>query len=147
MPVATRRWNDPVEPGDGFRVLVCRYRPRGVTKQAETGLWEAWMPDLGPSRELHAAYWGKASAGGARLPWPEYRRRYLEEMMHPSGRGVAMLAALAARVAAGETVTLLCSSACTDSERCHRTLLAALVEKAAVRLAARPRSGARPSRP
>ena len=35
--------------------------------------------------------------------------------------------ALAARVAGGETVTLLCSSACTDPSHCHRTLLARLI--------------------
>jgi hypothetical protein len=35
---------------------------------------------------------------------------------------------LARRVAAGETITLLCSSACTDPKRCHRTLLEQLVE-------------------
>lgn len=41
------------------------------------------------------------------------------------------LRALANRVAAGETITLLCSSACTDEHRCHRTLLKALVERRA----------------
>jgi uncharacterized protein YeaO (DUF488 family) len=126
MPVRTKRWNDPVEREDGFRVLVCRYRPRGVRKDDEP--WEAWMADLGPSRELHAAYWGKS---GTPIGWPEYRRRYLEEMMQPSGRGAAMLGALAARAAAGETLTLLCSSACTDPERCHRTLLKDLIDRAA----------------
>jgi uncharacterized protein YeaO (DUF488 family) len=126
MPVRTKRWNDPVGPEDGFRVLVCRYRPRGVRKDDEP--WDAWMADLGPSRALHAAYWGKT---GEPIGWPDYSRRYREEMMHPSGRGAAMLGALAARVAAGETLTLLCSSACADPERCHRTLLAALVERAA----------------
>ena len=35
-------------PGDGFRLLICRIRPRGVSKQKET--WSAWWPDLGPSR-------------------------------------------------------------------------------------------------
>ena len=30
-------------------------------------------------------------------------------------------------VVPGETITLLCSSACTDPARCHRTLLAGLV--------------------
>jgi hypothetical protein len=35
---------------------------------------------------------------------------------------------LARRAAAGETITLLCSSACDDPARCHRTLLARLVE-------------------
>jgi hypothetical protein len=44
-----------------------------------------------------------------------------------------MLGALAVRVAAGETVTLLCSSACVDADRCHRSLLAELIERAADR--------------
>jgi len=34
---------------------------------------------------------------------------------------------LARRLASGESITLLCSAACTDPERCHRTLLAALL--------------------
>jgi uncharacterized protein YeaO (DUF488 family) len=130
MPIRTKRWNDAPEPheGDGLRVLVCRYRPRGVRKDQEP--WDAWMEDLGPSRELHAAFYGKKEAP---ITWPEYRQRYLDEMMQPSGRGVAMLGALALRVTAGETVTLLCSSACLDPERCHRTLLAELLEHAADR--------------
>jgi uncharacterized protein YeaO (DUF488 family) len=128
VPIRTRRWNDPAEPDDGFRVLVCRYRPRGVRKEDEP--WDAWMEDLGPSRALHGAYWGKR---GAPIGWDEYRRRYLAEMMQSSGRGTAMLGALAARLAAGETITLLCSSACDDPARCHRTLLGDLIERAAAR--------------
>lgn len=120
MPVKTKRWNDPAEPGDGFRLLVCRYRPRGVPKAREP--WDEWWPELGPSRELHAAYWGKR---GAPIGWDEYRRRYLDEMQAQAFR----LRALADRAAAGETLTLLCSSACTDPARCHRTLLARLVER------------------
>jgi uncharacterized protein YeaO (DUF488 family) len=115
MPIKTRRWNDPGDDDDGFRILVCRYRPRGLPKTHET--WDAWEPDLGPSRQLHARYYHEG------LAWPEYRRAYLDEMR---ARG-AELAAVRERLAAGETVTLLCSSACTDPERCHRTLLAALL--------------------
>jgi hypothetical protein len=37
---------------------------------------------------------------------------------------------LTMRLAAGETITLLCSSAWTDPARCHRTLLADLVARA-----------------
>ena len=55
--IKTKRWNDPVEPDDGYRVLVCRYRPRGVRKEAET--WDVWSPHLAPSRELLADYYGK----------------------------------------------------------------------------------------
>ncbi|HLK41666.1 MAG TPA: DUF488 family protein [Polyangiaceae bacterium] len=112
--VHTKRWNDPISPGDGHRILVCRYRPRGVRKDAET--WEEWIPDLGPSRELHADYWGKH---GAPIPWSTFRRRYLAEMKAQRDAIV--------RLAALGTVTLLCSSACTDPDRCHRTLLRDLV--------------------
>ncbi len=124
MPLRTRRWNDPGEPGDGFRVLVCRFRPRGVAKPDET--WDDWWPRLGPSRELHAAYYGKT---GEAIGWDEYRERYLAEM---KPQWIA-IATLAKRVAAGETVTLLCSSACEDAQRCHRTLLAGLIETAATK--------------
>jgi hypothetical protein len=37
---------------------------------------------------------------------------------------------VAGRVEAGETITLLCSPACTDAERCHRSLLLALLSGA-----------------
>jgi uncharacterized protein YeaO (DUF488 family) len=116
--IATKRWDEPAAPGDGFRLLVCRFRPRGVEKAAET--WNAWWPNLGPSRELHAAYYGK---GGAPIEWAEYRRRYLDEMKQQR----SAIDAIAERVASGQPVTLLCSSACVDAERCHRTLLKKLV--------------------
>src|SRR5213592_4549470 len=75
MPIKTRRWNDDAEPDDGFRLLVCRYRPRALRKEHET--WKEWWKDLGPSRQLHADYYGK---NGPPIGWEEYRRRYLEEM-------------------------------------------------------------------
>jgi uncharacterized protein YeaO (DUF488 family) len=114
MPIRTRRYNDPAEPDDGFRVLVARYRPRGVKREDET--WDAWWPELGPSKELHAAVYGK---GQDPIGWDEYRARYLREIETKGW----WLRALADRVAAGEMVTLLCSSACVDEARCHRTLL------------------------
>lgn len=118
----TKRWNDPAKRADGRRVLVCRYRPRSVSKQDET--WNAWLPHLGPSRELHADFYGKH---GPPIGWTEFRRRYVAEMKVER----ETIAGLAARVAGGETITLLCSSACTDPERCHRTLLLKLVTAAA----------------
>jgi uncharacterized protein YeaO (DUF488 family) len=121
LRIKTKRWNDPVEPKDGHRLLVCRYRPRGVRKDAET--WDAWSAQLGPSRELHADYYGKH---GPPIGWPEFRRRYVAEMREQR----ETIAALAARVAGGETITLLCSSACADPEQCHRTLLKGLVAAA-----------------
>jgi uncharacterized protein YeaO (DUF488 family) len=124
MPLATKRWNDPAARDDGFRLLVCRIRPRGVAKAKET--WEAWWPDLGPSRALLDAFHGKHAPP---ISWEAYAARYLDEM-----RGAQQLwriRDLARRLAAGEALTLLCSSACHDPAHCHRTLLARLIEKAA----------------
>ena len=38
-------------------------------------------------------------------------------------------AELAKKVKAGQTITLLCSSACEREDRCHRSLLKALIER------------------
>ena len=40
-----------------------------------------------------------------------------------------MIDELAALVEEGKTITLLCSSACTDPSHCHRTLLKGLIEQ------------------
>lgn len=123
MPIRTKRWNDPVEEEDGYRLLICRYRPRGVTREAEP--WDAWCNALAPSVELHAAAYGKE--GTEPIPWAEYERRFAEEMK----RQRYWIESFSARVRSGETMTLLCSSACVDPERCHRTLVKKLLEDAA----------------
>jgi uncharacterized protein YeaO (DUF488 family) len=120
--IKTRRWNDPVEADDGYRLLVTRFRPRGVKKEDEA--WDAWLPQLGPSKELHAAAYGK---GQAPIAWDEYRARYLREM---ESQGL-WIRSFAEREARGEAMTLLCSSACPDPERCHRSLLRELILDAA----------------
>jgi len=124
MPIRTKRWNDPATPEDGFRLLVCRIRPRGVARADET--WHAWWPELGPSRGLLDAFHGKHR--DAPLPWADYVPRYLSEMEGPGQ--LWRIRDLMRRSAAGETITLLCSAACTDPSRCHRTLLAGLLAPA-----------------
>lgn len=122
--IKTKRWDDPVEPDDGARILICRYRPRGVAKHSET--WAEWMPELGPSKALHAAAYGK---GGTNATWETYRRMYLREM---AGQTEA-IASLAERVKQGEQITLLCSSSCDRESRCHRSLLREMIlERAAM---------------
>lgn len=131
MPIRTKRWNEPALPDDGFRLLVCRYRPRGVAREDET--WDAWCSALAPSPALHAAAYGKT---GAPLAFDEYARRFRLEMQ----RQRYWIDGFAARVRAGETLTLLCSSACVDAARCHRTLLQELIEDVAFPRAAEPAS-------
>jgi predicted NAD/FAD-binding protein/uncharacterized protein YeaO (DUF488 family) len=121
MPIKTDRWCNPRGSDDGFRVLITRYRPRALPKAKET--WDAWEKALGPSPELLAAFKGK---GQAPIDLSTYRKRYREEMRAQGAR----IAALAARVKRGETVTLLCSRDCLIAEACHRTVLAQLIEAA-----------------
>src|SRR5262245_12716600 len=128
--IRTRRWNDPVEADDGQRILICRYRPRGLKKADET--WDLWLPELGPSKELHAAVYGKG--GAPPLPWTAYRRAYLTEMLSQK----PLIADLAGRVRGGHTVTLLCSSSCVRENRCHRSLLKSLIEEQVQKLGTAP---------
>ncbi len=121
MPeIRTRRWNDESLPDDGTRILITRFRPRGVSKADET--WVEWIPQLAPSADLIKKYHGKT---GTTLLWNSYRKLYLEEMNQQTDR----IKQLAERVKNGETITLLCSSACERESRCHRSLLRELIEK------------------
>jgi uncharacterized protein YeaO (DUF488 family) len=119
MAIKTRRWDEPTEGEDGLRVLVCRYRPRGVSKRGET--WDVWYPQLGPSKELHRAFWPRT---GSPISWPRYRTRYLAEQK----QNAELIQELGRRHLAGETITLLCSSACERESRCHRSILRELIE-------------------
>ncbi len=107
-----------MEAADGTRILVSRYRPRGLSKHQET--WTEWLPDLGPSADLHARFYGKR---GAPVAWTAYRTAYLREMRSQA----PAIEALARRIETGETITLLCSSACIHESRCHRSLLRELI--------------------
>jgi uncharacterized protein YeaO (DUF488 family) len=133
MPVRTKRWNDPADPEDGYRLLICRYRPRGVKKTDEP--WDAWCPALAPSKELHAQAYGKT--GESPLEFPEYEKRFRAEM---AGRGY-WIAGFAQRVRDGGSITLLCSSACEDESKCHRSVVRELLEAAAF-----PKTGSRVKR-
>jgi uncharacterized protein YeaO (DUF488 family) len=119
MTIHTKRWNDPRKKSDGYRLLVCRYRPRALPKADES--WDAWCPDLGPSAALHADLYGK---NGPPITWEQFRQRYLEEMNQQE-----MIDELADMLAEGKTITLLCSKACKDATHCHRSLLRQLIEE------------------
>jgi uncharacterized protein YeaO (DUF488 family) len=124
MSLKTKRWNDAREADDGYRLLVCRYRPRGVARRDET--WDGWCAELAPSRALHADYYGKH---GPPLAWKQFRQRYLREMAEQQ----ELIEELAQKVREGKTITLLCSSACVDESRCHRSLLRDLILAAEAR--------------
>ena len=58
--------------GDGFRILVDRLWPRGLSKsRAKVDLW---VKHLAPSNELRKWY------GHDPQKWTEFKKRYLQEM-------------------------------------------------------------------
>lgn len=57
---------------DGFRVLVERLWPRGVTKQKAA--LDEWLKDVAPSPELRKWF------GHEPAKWEEFRRRYRDEL-------------------------------------------------------------------
>jgi uncharacterized protein YeaO (DUF488 family) len=139
VPVKTKRWNEKREADDGYRVLICRYRPRALPKKRET--WHSWIRQLGPSPGLHAAIYGKAKdAEGKpvkiqRLAWSDYAEMYLAEMA-ASEEAQDYIDQLAGMVAEGKTVTLLCSRSCLNEKECHRSLLRCLIEERVAELGA-----------
>lgn len=130
--IKTKRWDEPAEPDDGVRILVTRYRPRALRKEEET--WSLWKRDLSPSVELHAAYYGK---GGSPISWLTYCATFRREMTSQK----QAITELAAMVAKGQTITLLCSSACTRENRCHRSLLREMILAEAAKNEGSPGAG------
>jgi uncharacterized protein YeaO (DUF488 family) len=108
-----KRIYDPAGAGDGYRVLVDRLWPRGMTK--EKARIDLWAKEMAPSHELRK--WFHAD----RTKWAEFKRKYLAELAGHKEE----LQELAARAAKGE-VTLLYGS--TDPERNHAVVLAECIE-------------------
>lgn len=75
MPIRVKRIYEPADPEDGFRVLVDRLWPRGISRNA-AGV-DLWLKDLSPSDELRQ-WFGHASSR-----WNEFRKRYEKELQDP----------------------------------------------------------------
>ncbi len=76
MGLRTKRAYEPAEPADGYRVLIDRLWPRGVTKEAAH--LDEWARDLGPSTELRRWF------GHDPERWDEFRTRYRQELAEPA---------------------------------------------------------------
>lgn len=97
MKVMVKRIYEPAARSDGFRILVDRLWPRGISKSdAKLALW---LPDLGPSTALRQ--WFKHDP----TKWEEFQRRYHAELEQKT----ALLASIKGP-AKTLTVTLLYSA-------------------------------------
>ncbi|MGH9545143.1 MAG: DUF488 domain-containing protein [Terriglobales bacterium] len=80
MPAAVKRvtvkrvYEKPVR-GDGYRVLVDRLWPRGLSKGRAA--LHAWLRDLAPSDELRRWFHAHPES------WLTFRKRYLKELVLP----------------------------------------------------------------
>lgn len=70
--VRLKRVYDVPAPDDGFRVLVDRLWPRGLSKAAAAV--DLWMKDIAPSTELRRWYHTHLTR------WPEFRERYTAQL-------------------------------------------------------------------
>ncbi len=72
MDIRLKRAYDPASPSDGYRVLVDRLWPRGVSKKrAEL---DEWAKELAPSTQLREWFGHEPSR------FPEFRQRYITEL-------------------------------------------------------------------
>ncbi|WP_417509108.1 DUF488 domain-containing protein [Microbacterium sp.] len=111
MELRRKRAYDTAEPDDGFRVLVDRLWPRGVSK--ERAQIDLWAKDVAPSPELRKA-WHAASGD----EWGICVDRYRAEL---AGESAAALEELAAEVKKHPVVTLI--YALHDEEHTHAIVL------------------------
>jgi uncharacterized protein YeaO (DUF488 family) len=97
--IKTKWWNDSTTANDGWRILITCYRPRALA-------------------------YGKNSKPP--IDRPTYKRMYLKEMTSKISQ--ILINCLAQIVKANLQITLLCSSACTNENHCHRSLLKKLLK-------------------
>src|SRR3954452_16806624 len=101
LDVRLKRAYEPAAVADGYRVLIDRLWPRGVSR--ERAHLDEWDRELPPSRAL------RQCCGPEPNRFPEFRRRYIDELRRERPR----LAELRRRAREG-TVTLVYSA--RDSE-------------------------------
>lgn len=77
MSIALKRAYDDPEPGDGRRILVDKFWPRGVRK--EDAELDEWRKQVAPSDELREWFDHDPER------WEEFRRRYHEELEERPG--------------------------------------------------------------
>ncbi|WP_243075386.1 DUF488 domain-containing protein [Microbacterium sp. SS28] len=108
MEIRLKRVYDEPEPGDGFRVLVDRLWPRGLTK--ERAAIELWAKEAAPSTQLRRAFHQDG------MDWETFDAAYRGEL----ARGPAVDDLRAA--IAGKPVTTLLYGA-QDAIRNHAEIL------------------------
>ena len=72
MPLQVRRIYDSTDPQDGFRVLVDRLWPRGISK--ERAAIDRWLKEIAPSSELRTWFGHRSDR------FSDFTNRYISEL-------------------------------------------------------------------
>jgi uncharacterized protein YeaO (DUF488 family) len=117
------RLGSPRLPGEGLRLGTVRRPPRGVRKEAlaSGNFYDVWVPGVAPSEALLKV--GKQAQDDA-ARWKSFARQYQREMKRPeASKLLDLLAALS------HVTDLSVGCYCVDEQRCHRSLLRALLRE------------------
>ena len=114
MDVRVKRVYEPAASSDGYRVMIDRLWPRGVSQQRAQ--LDEWERELAPSRELRQWFGHEPSR------FEEFRRRYIEELRTQRPR----IAALRRQARQG-TLTLV--YAARDTEHNDAVVLAEVLRR------------------
>jgi uncharacterized protein YeaO (DUF488 family) len=110
--------------GERIRVGAVRYQRRGWTKEEIAELYDVWLPELAPSREL------RRRRTKDTMDRDTYLRRFRSQMGKPEGRHlIALLAGLS------KVTSLSVGCYCQEETTCHRQVLRELLVEAGAELA------------
>ena len=112
--IKTKSISDPTEAGNGERILVSRYWPKGIDNGNLPV--SAWMRNLSPSVELLDVW------RNGQITWDEYVERFKTEM-EACQDAIRELA----RRAEHKTITLICHEP-EHAPHCHRHILRHMIE-------------------
>lgn len=126
MALKTKSVSTPAGDDDGLRLLVTRFRGRGL----ERSRYDEWIASLGPSETLLRAFLAK------RISWNAFAREYRRQLFLPAAvdaqnatiknHGQKFTLRLIKRLAERGNVTLMCH--CAEQEmHCHRHLLQRII--------------------
>ena len=120
MVVRVVRLGSPRAANEGTRIGTVRRPPRGVPKAkfASENWYDVWLPNLAPSEATVKL----AQRATTDREWGAFARRYRAEMAAPdASRVLDLLAALS------HTADFSVGCYCEDENRCHRSVLRALL--------------------
>lgn len=127
MAISVVQLGAPRARGEGLRLGTVRRPPRGVPKAeyASRDFYDVWLPELAPSEGLVKV----ALRAKDERAWRGFVKRYRAEMKRPTAtRLLSLLAGLS------RTTAFSVGCYCADENRCHRSVLKALLLEHGARL-------------